>query len=121
MSGTLYDYNAAAQLSNVVGSWDVLLSGVVDSTLTVNSNGTYSGTDGDGCSYSGTIAPRPSGKNVFNVTYVNGPAPCALPNASATGVAIVTTPSPGTRRLLVVGTTPDRNDAFVVSGVPTPP
>jgi hypothetical protein len=121
VSGTLYDYNAPAQLSTVVGSWDVVVGGVVDSTLTVNSSGAYSGTDGDGCSYSGTITPRPSGKNVFNVTYLTGPAPCAEPGVSATGVAIVTTPSPGARQLLVVGTTPDRNDAFVVSGVPTPP
>lgn len=121
ISTLVYDYNVTAQLSNVVGLWDVLVNGLVDSTLTVNANGTYSGTDGGGCSYSGAITPRPSGKNVFNVTYLNGPAPCALPGASATGVAIVTTPSPGARQLLVVGTTPDRNQAFVVIGVPTPP
>ena len=121
VSGALYDYNAAAQLSNVVGSWDVSVNGVEDSTLTVNSNGTYSGTDGDGCSYSGTITPRSSGKNVFNVTYLSGPAPCSPAGTSAAGVAIVTTPSPGARQLLVVGTTPARTDAFLVTGVPTPP
>lgn len=121
ISTTLYDYNAAAQLSDVVGSWDVSVNGVTDSTLTVNSSGAYTGTDGDGCSYSGTITPRPSGKNVFDVTYLNGPAPCDPAGASAVGIAIITTPSPGTRQLLVAGTTPDRTQAFVVFGTPTPP
>lgn len=121
ISTTLYDYDAAAQLSTVVGSWDVSVNGVVDSTLTVNSDGTYTGTDGDGCSYSGTITPRASGKNVFNVTYLSGPAPCDPAGVSAAGIAIITTPSPGSRQLLVAGTTPDRTEAFVVFGTPTPP
>ena len=121
ISTTLYDYNAAAQLSDVVGSWDFSAEGQVEVTLTISSNGTYSGTDVDGCSSSGTLTPRPSGKNVFNVTYLDGPAPCPEPGLSATGVAFVTTPASGPRRLYLMGTTPNRSEGFAVFGTPTPP
>ena len=121
VSETLYNYNTAAQLTDVVGSWDVTTNGTLDSTLVVASNGTYSGTDTSGCHYSGTVTPRPSGKNVFNVTYQNGPAPCAEPGLSATGVAIVVMLSPGHPQLLVTGVTAHRDAAFLVSGTPSVP
>lgn len=121
VSDTLYNYNTAAHLTDVVGSWDVSVNGAATSTLVVASNGTYSGTDTDGCHYSGTVAPRASGKNVFDVTFLTGAAPCTEPGLSATGVAIVVTVSPGHPKLLVTGVTADRSLAFLVSGTPTPP
>lgn len=121
VSETLYNYNTAAQLSDVVGSWDVTVNNTLDSTLVVASNGSYSGTDTSGCHYSGTVTPRPSGKNVFNVTFLNGPAPCTEPGLSATGVAIVVMLSPGHPQLLVTGVTARRDAAFLASGTPSVP
>lgn len=121
VSATLYNYNTAAQLSDVVGSWDVTVNGTVDSTLVVASNGSYSGTDTTGCHYTGTVTPRPSGKNVFNVTFLNGSAPCTEPGMSASGVAIVVMASPGHPQLLVTGVTPNRDAAFLASGTPSVP
>jgi hypothetical protein len=35
------------------------------------------------------VVPRPSGKNVDNVTITFGPAPCLLPNGSGSGIAVI--------------------------------
>lgn len=120
ISASVYDYNTPAQLSDVAGSWDFSVGGDVVAALTINPNGTYSGTDVDGCSSSGTLTLRPSGKNVFNVTYLDGPAPCTEPGSTGTDVAIVTTPATGPRRLYLMGTAPNRSDGFAVVGTPTP-
>lgn len=119
VSTVQYDYDVAALISDVVGTWDVLLGGTLESTLTILADGTYTGADVDGCNYSGTVAPRASGKNVFNVTYLEGPAPCVSPGLSVTGVAIVTEPTPDSRQLTVVGTNADRSEAFLAIGVPS--
>ena len=37
---------------------------------------------------SGSLTPRTSGKNVFNLAVTFGPAPCYLPNKNANGIAI---------------------------------
>lgn len=121
ISATLYHYSTAAQLADVTGTWAVSVGGITDSTMTVNATGAFSGVDTAGCTYTGTLTPRASGKNVFNLTYQEGAAPCAVPGMSATGIAIVTTPSPSTRQLLMTGANADATDRFVVTGVPTVP
>lgn len=120
-STSTYDYDSPAQLSQVAGSWDFTVDGDVLATLVINPDGTYSGSDVDGCSSTGTLTPRPSGKNVFNVSFLDGPAPCPDPGSTATGVAIVTTPVSGPRRLYLMGTAPNRSEGFALSGTPTPP
>jgi hypothetical protein len=120
-STSIYDYDLPAQLSQVAGSWDFAVDGNVLATLVINPDGTYSGSDVDGCSSTGTLTPRPSGKNVFNLTSLDGPAPCPDPGSTAAGVAIVTTPVSGPRRLYLMGTAPNRSEGFALSGTPTPP
>ncbi|HWI80279.1 MAG TPA: hypothetical protein VNS31_13825 [Ramlibacter sp.] len=69
-SATLYDYNKPAGVADIAGSWVFDNPGrpVPQATLAVASSGAVSGSNATtGCAYAGTLTPRPSGKNVFNV------------------------------------------------------
>jgi hypothetical protein len=55
--------------------------------FSIDSAGVLSGTN-LGCSLTGTVTPRASGKNVFNVAIHFGASPCTAPNQDASGVAI---------------------------------
>lgn len=96
-----FNYNAPASLSSVVGNWNLSSTSGDAIALAVAANGTFTGTATGGCSVSGTVAPRPSGKNVFNIQFTNGPAPCELPGWSGGGIGLYTTLSNGTHQLTV--------------------
>lgn len=55
-------------------------------TVTVAANGAVTGNDA-GCIFTGTATPRTDG-NAFNLSITFGPAPCALPGLSGSGIAI---------------------------------
>lgn len=99
--GSTYNYGTAAVLSTVVGSWSLgTLSGETIA-LNIDSGGAFTATSSLGCSFTGTVAPRPSGKNVYNVSLTFAGSPCALPNTSATGIAIAYPTGSGQTQLLV--------------------
>ena len=54
----------------------------------ISSSGDVTGFTSRGCTFTGTVAPRPSGKNVFNVSITFGGSPCVLLGKTATGIAI---------------------------------
>ncbi len=84
---TTYSYNSPARLSDITGFWPgEFMDGNLGS-LSIASSGTFSGSS-SGCSFSGALTPRASGKNVFNVTLTFGAFPCLLPFQSATGVGV---------------------------------
>lgn len=87
LTNTSYDYNTPAKLANVACAWS--LTGVDGArvTLAVGADGKFSGTSGT-CAVTGSLTPRPSGKNVFTFSVVSGPAPCARPNEVMNGVAV---------------------------------
>ena len=86
-ASTSYNYGKAANISDISGSWSGSMLNGSAAAITVSSTGTISGTNA-GCSFTGTVAPRSSGKNVFNVSVKFGPTPCALPGQTATGIAL---------------------------------
>ena len=86
--GSLYNYTIAASLTNIAGAWSVASSSGETVALNVAANGTFTAAGNSGCNFTGAITPRPSGKNVFNTTMIFGPAPCALPNQTASGIAL---------------------------------
>jgi hypothetical protein len=103
IAGSLYNYNTPALISAVAGSWALgSLSGETIS-LTISASGAITARTNLGCSFSGSMIPRPSGKNVFNVTLSFGASPCAFPGLSATGIAITYPLSNGRRQLIVAG------------------
>jgi hypothetical protein len=101
IAGSLYNYSAGASLSTIAGAWS--LTELTGESLAVNvaSNGSFTAASSGGCSFSGTMAPRASGKNVFNVSFTFGAAPCALAGQSATGMAVAYPITGGRTQLLV--------------------
>ncbi|MCX7172872.1 MAG: hypothetical protein NT159_02865 [Proteobacteria bacterium] len=85
---TSYNYNTAANISSITGSWSGGLLDGETATVNILAAGTLTGTSSLGCSFTGTISPRPSGKNVFNISLTFAASPCALPNQTASGIAI---------------------------------
>ncbi len=87
-AGALYDYSAAASLSTIAGTWSLTESGGETVALSVAANGQFTTVASSGCNMGGSVAPRASGKNVYNVSLIFGGAPCALPGQAATGIAV---------------------------------
>lgn len=115
-AGSTYDYNMPANIGSITGTWNLTTLQGAGATLTVNGDGSFSGTTA-GCSFAGSIAPRSSGKNVFDVSVVFGPAPCALPDGSGHGIAL-SYPIAGTNltQLLVAAVDPTRSFGTVLFG-----
>ena len=107
-----YTYASSASLSDIAGTWSgSILSGAA-ATLTITSGGTYTGASA-GCTISGTVTPRASGKNVFDVSYVNGAAPCASPGLTAKGIGVVSSLANGQKQLIVAGTNESKSTGTV--------
>lgn len=87
-AGSLYNYNIAASLTNIAGSWATTSTSGEPVNVTIAAVGTFSAVGGSGCKFSGTVTPRASGKNVFDTTMTFGPAPCGLAGQTASGIAL---------------------------------
>ncbi len=84
-----YNYHTPANMANVVGTWTVNdLSTGSTASLNVGTDGRFTLADRRGCSAVGTVKPRPTGKNVFDLTITFGGSPCLLANRRGTGVGI---------------------------------
>lgn len=114
--GSLYNYNAPASLSAVAGSWQVVSTTAESISINVTASGSVT-TSGSGCTSTGSITPRPSGKNVFNVSLTFGPAPCVLPNATARGIAVAYPLSTGQTQLIAAVTDSSRTFGVAVFGI----
>lgn len=88
IAGSLYSYNTPAALSNIIGTWSTTSTTGENVAINVTAGGTFSAVGGSGCTFSGTVVPRASGKNVFDTTMTFGPAPCSLAGQTATGIAL---------------------------------
>jgi hypothetical protein len=96
-----YDYNSAPSLQQVVGNWNLTGLDGTTATVAISGSGGFTGNNA-GCSISGAVRPRPSGKNVFDVTVTTGPAPCQSPGTVLTGVGITYLVQGSSTRQLVV-------------------
>ena len=97
---TVYVYNAAASLSSITGTWNLTSLRGFPVTLNIAAAGTFTATS-SGCAFTGTIKPRSSGKNVFDVNLTYGAAPCILAGASLSGIAISYTIGTGQQELAI--------------------
>lgn len=105
---TGYVYNTPAQIATIVGSWSGSSLFGNATSVNITTSGAYTGTSGS-CAISGTLIPRASGKNIFNVTYTNGVNGCGIPNLSAQGIGIASTLSNGKMQLIIALTTADKS------------
>lgn len=98
-----FNYSTPAIQSAISGAWNFTSMDGSSDQINVSNSGAFS-VSKNGCTTSGSITPRPSGKNVYNVSLVAGPAPCPRPGFSASGIAIVSK----TGQLVVAVTNGDR-------------
>ena len=110
-----YNYNTAATLANVVGTWTISDLAGVTAALTVSANGAFTTSSG-GCISTGTVTPRSSGKNVFDVNLTFGAAPCNFAGQSAHGIALEYILAGGKRQLMVAVENASRSNGTVYFG-----
>jgi hypothetical protein len=117
IAGSLYNYDTGALLTTVSGTWST--TSLTGETVSINiaSTGTFTAATSLGCGFSGTVTPRSSGKNVFNVALTFGAAPCALPGQVASGIAVAYPLATGQTQLLVAVTDSSRTVGTAVFGV----
>jgi hypothetical protein len=99
-----FNYNTAASVSAISGTWSGTLLDGMTTTVTINSNGAVSGSS-SGCSFTGTVTPDSSGKNFFDVSLTFGGSPCLAANQTATGIGIEYLRSDGVTHQLLAGVT----------------
>jgi hypothetical protein len=108
-----YNFNTPAVLSTITGSWvGSLLTGVA-TTVTINSNGTLSGS-GAGCTFTGTISPDTSGVNVFATTITYG-AGCPTVGLVESGITISYITTSNNRQLVSMVSSATTGGAFYAS------
>lgn len=105
--GSLYDFDARPQVSDVVGSWSLTTLQGSPMDLQVAPNGSFTA-NSNGCSISGTMRSHSSGKNVFALSITFGGAPCALAGQRTTGIGVAYPVASGATQLLVAAVNGDR-------------
>lgn len=109
-TNTAYVYNTPANLNTIAGSWSGSTLSGSSGTMTVAVNGSSGGLSArftGNCTATGTITPRASGKNVFDISLTFGPSPCVLPGSTASGIAVSYHLANNQRQLVALVTTAD--------------
>lgn len=111
-------YDTPATAASVTGTWSFTgRSGsytLIPGTITVDSAGRFT-LNQTNCVTSGSIVPRPNGKNVYNVTLNAVGIGCAVGQSSMSGVALLdTTVTPN--KFLSLALTSSKNDGVIVIG-----
>ncbi len=82
-------YEIPATLAAVAGVWRGRLANGETYSINVGASGAFTGAGSSGCTFSGSIAPRPSGKAVWNVSVTFNGGVCLLGTQTITGIAVV--------------------------------
>jgi hypothetical protein len=117
LTTSLYNFDTAANLANITGAWTVKDMQGFDFNVTITASGTLTGSSG-ACSINGTVTPRASGKNVFELALTFGPAPCPsqLAGVPINGVALEYVLANGRRQLVLAGTDTGRTKGAALLG-----
>lgn len=97
-----FNFNTPSSLSSVTGEWSGMFEGGISMTMTVRSNGSFSGIDEQGCSFSGTFTPDPSSKNFFDMSLTPGTG-CSESGLTTSGIAVSYPLTSGVNQLLAGG------------------
>ena len=106
------DSEVATNLTQVTGTYTGLGTDNHMVTLTVDAAGTLSGHLSDGCTFAGTLSPRPKG-NVFQISMTFGGGICRNVTETVTGVALYNAAS---NRLYSAGLNKARTTSFLFLG-----
>jgi hypothetical protein len=110
-----FNYDSPAILADITGSWGLRSLWGSGPALNIMADGSFTGAAA-GCSISGTIAPRASGKNVFDVRINYGASPCIPANRSGSGIAFTYVAGNQKRQLTFAGVDDPRNFGFLMYG-----
>jgi hypothetical protein len=94
-----YNYATPAALSDIAIRWNGSLLDQSATLVDIDSTGVLSGSN-FGCHFKGQVTPRPSGKNVFNVSFTFDDTGCAAGGVTTTGIAISYLLPDGKRRFM---------------------
>lgn len=114
--GTTYDQ--AASLAAVAGVYSGKAVTGTTAAQSINATITTAGSLSIpatlGCATSGTVTPRPTGKNIFNLSVTFTGSTCALGNGgTATGILYYDSVN---RQILAMGMNPAKSDGFIAFG-----
>jgi hypothetical protein len=82
-------YETPATAAAVSGAWRGQLATGETYTINVAANGAFTGAGASGCTFGGSIAPRASGKAVYDLTVTFNGGVCALGTQTLRGIAAV--------------------------------
>ena len=108
-------YDTTPSLASLAGTYTGQAGssgGVQSATVTVASNGTFTGVEADGCSFTGTATLRVRG-NIVDQSVTFGGAPCEFAGSTLVGIAYLDVPN---RRLYGAAPASNRTDAVIFSG-----
>jgi hypothetical protein len=111
-------YDTAASSAGPIGTWSFVGRSshysLIPASITINSSGNFTLSQTN-CTTSGSIVPRPGGKNVYNLTLTSVGTGCAAGQSTLTGVTYLdTTVTPN--RFLALGLTSNKSDGLIVIG-----
>ncbi|WP_152495026.1 hypothetical protein [Paraburkholderia kururiensis] len=105
-------YDTAPSLAQGVGTWTGSAAGTAGTTtITVASDATFTGANGP-CTFSGSVKPRASGKNVLDGTVTFNDASCTAGAGATMGFEAFFSGN----QLFAAGVNSARSDAFVFVG-----
>lgn len=116
IASTTLDYNAPANLSAISGYWAGYLLDGSPTAMNITSSGSLEGATTSGCAFSGTITPRSSGKNVFNLAATLAGSGCPYAGVSVNGIAYSLAEPSGRRTLVAHGVNASRNLGWAFFG-----
>lgn len=95
-----YSFNDAPLLSTLAGAYSlnlITLAQVDTSTISIGTNGSFSGITEKGCAITGNATPMTSGENAYNISINFGPSPCVNPSTIQIGTVLLRTTTAGTQ------------------------
>jgi len=120
-ANTTYNYNTAANLSNIVGTWTMTSLTGDEVSVDIAANGNYTASyDNGNCDFEGRVSPRASGKNVFDFSVTGGggasgfACDIVVPGTAAHAVEFLL--PGGQRQLLIAGTDEIRENGTLLIG-----
>lgn len=111
-------YETPATAAAIAGTWSFIGRSsdyeLVPGSITVDGSGNFTLSQTN-CTTSGSIVPRPGGKNIYNVTLTSSGSSCAVGTTSLAGIAYLDT-SASPNRFLALGLTSAKDDGLIVIG-----
>ncbi len=112
-------YEKPATAKAITGAW--LLQGqttnfaISQRSITIDGDGAFTSADGS-CVTTGSVKPRPGGKNVYNAIVKSDGADCILGREEMVGVAVIdTTKKPS--QFVLIAKNQSQTDGLLISGV----